>query len=144
MDTFHETFVNFTFLLLCEGIKKVHHSVRRALLYNILIESGVSMKLIRLIECLQMKCTVKPVIGKHLSDNSPIQYDLIQGDGLLPLLFNFALECAIRKAQETQVGLKLNGRHQLLAYADVNLLGDNIDTIRRNKENLMMLARRLV
>jgi hypothetical protein len=44
----------------------------------------------------------------------------------------------IRKVQETQMGLKLNGTHQLLAYADdVNLLRDNIDTIKKNTETLI-------
>jgi hypothetical protein len=77
----------------------------------------------------------KVSIGKHLSDTFRIQDDLKQGDALLPLLFNFPLEYAIRKIQESQVGIKLNGTHQLLAYADdVNLLGDNIDTIRKTQK----------
>jgi hypothetical protein len=76
-------------------------------------------------------------IGKHLSESFPIQNGLKQ-DALSPLLFNFPLEYAIRKVLENQVGLKLNGTHQLLAYADdVNLLGDNTDTIRENTETLI-------
>jgi hypothetical protein len=48
------------------------------------------------------------------------------------------LEYAIRKVQESHAGLKLNGTHQLLAYSDdVNLLGDNIDTIEKNTETLI-------
>jgi hypothetical protein len=60
--------------------------------------------------------------------------NLKQGDSLSPLLFNFALEYVIRKVQENQVRQKMNGTHQLLAYDDdMNLLEDNIDTIKKNK-----------
>jgi hypothetical protein len=52
--------------------------------------------------------------------------------------FKLCFRNAIRKVQENHVGLKLNGTHQLLAYADdLNLLGDNIDTIKKNTETLI-------
>jgi len=59
----------------------------------------------------------------------PIRNGLKQGDALSPLLFSFALEYAIRRIQVNQNGLKLNGTHQLLAYADdVNVLGGSVYT----------------
>jgi hypothetical protein len=60
------------------------------------------------------------------------------------MLFNFALEYAIRKVRVNQDGLKLSGTHQLLAYADdVNILGGSIHTLKENAEALVAATREI-
>jgi hypothetical protein len=60
------------------------------------------------------------------------------------LLFNFALEYVIRRVQVNRDGLKLNGTHQLLAYADdVNILGGSVQTVKKNAETLVAAAKEI-
>jgi len=124
--------------------EKAYDSVRREILYNILIECGLPRKLVRLIKMCLTETYSRVRVGKNLSEMFPIRNGLKQGDALSPLLFNFALEWAIRRVQVNQDGLKLNGTHQLLAYADdVNILGRSIRAIKENAEALVAAAKEI-
>jgi len=54
------------------------------------------------------------------------------------------LDYAIRRVQVNQDGLKLNGTHQLLVYADdVNILGGSVYTVKENAEALVVASKEI-
>jgi len=131
----HQLFIYF---------KKAYDSVSRVVLrvYKILIEFGIPRKLIRLIKMSLTETYSRVRVGKNVSDKFPIRNGLKQGDALTSMLSNFALEYTIRRVQVNHDGSKLNGTHQLLAYADdVNILGGSIHTLKENAEALVAATR---
>ena len=74
-----------------------------------------------------------------MSDIFAIRNGLKQGDAVSPLLFNYAVEYAIRRVQVNEDGFKLNDTHQLLVYADdVNILRGSVHTVKENAEALIV------
>jgi hypothetical protein len=70
-ETMHQLFVDF---------KKAYDSVSREVLYNVLTDSGIPLKLVRLIKMCLNKTYSRIRVGKHLSDRFPIKNGLKHGD----------------------------------------------------------------
>ena len=75
----HRLFIDF---------KKAYDSVGKEVLYNILFEFGIPMKLVRLIKMCLTETYSRVRVGKNFSDIIPIRNDFKQGDVLSPLFFN--------------------------------------------------------
>src|SRR5215469_3196256 len=82
-EAVHQLFIDF---------EKAYDSVRREVLYNILIGFGIPRKLVRLIKMCLTEMYSRVRVGRKVSDRFPIRNGLKQGDALSPLLFNFALQ----------------------------------------------------
>jgi hypothetical protein len=72
-EAMHQLFIDF---------KKAYDSIRREVLYNILIEFGIPRKMVRLIKICLSETYSRVRVGKNLSERFPIRNGLKQGDAL--------------------------------------------------------------
>jgi hypothetical protein len=96
-DTGKNLEYNETVYKLFIGFMKSYESVRREVLYSIIIEFEIPTHLVTLIKMCLNETFRKVCMGSYLSDMYPIPNGVTEGDYLLPFLFMFASEYARRK-----------------------------------------------
>jgi hypothetical protein len=125
-------------------LKKTYDLVRREVLYNILIEFGIPMKLVRLLKICLNETYSRVWVGKHLSDMFSSKNGLKQAM-LYYLCFSTLLYNVCHgEGSGKQVGLKLNCTHQLLVYADdVNMLVGSICTKKKKHRSFSRCSKEI-
>lgn len=115
-QSIHSLFVDFA---------KAYDSIDRPTLYRILTRFKIPQKLVRMVEVATRESRMTVRVGASLTDEFDVVTGLRQGDALSPMLFNLALEHAIRKVNTLSGGVWLNGQHRVIGYADdLALLGE--------------------
>jgi len=108
-------------------------------------EFGFPNKLINLTKLAMEGVKYQVRVDNFMSEAFSVETGLKQGDALSPLLFNIALEKAIRVLQKESRGLNVD-EHQIkvLGFADdLNILGDSLDDTVRATEILERAAERI-
>jgi len=114
------------------NFKKAYDSVHWENLYNIMDEVGIPKKLIGLTKMCMENTQYQARVEDTMSETFKVKTGLKQGDVLSPMLFNLALEKAIREMQKP-TGVVIEKRKiQVLRFADhLNILGSSLNDTNR-------------
>ncbi|XP_066901846.1 uncharacterized protein [Halyomorpha halys] len=116
MENYYE--YNVDLHLLFVDFKQAYDNVDRKELLKALVKVGIPKKLVRLVKMTLMNTTCRVKLANSLSQEFFVENGLRQGGPLAPLLFNIALEVAIRSIRTNPGGTIYNRLSQHLAYAD--------------------------
>lgn len=84
----------------CADFRQAYDSINREVLYKIMLDGfGIPAKVVRLARAAMWKSEVQVRIHGELSESFETRRRLKQGDGLVPMLFNIALESVIKKIE---------------------------------------------
>lgn len=120
---------------------KAYDCILRQELWSSLNKYQIPQKLIKLIKmCVEgSRCKVR--VERDYTDSFEVKTGVRQGDGLSPILFNLVLEEALRKVKDTAGGAFVDGKINVLAYADdVALIAENRQDLKNLAENLLLEA----
>ncbi|XP_054287945.1 uncharacterized protein LOC129003672 [Macrosteles quadrilineatus] len=82
------------------------------------------------------KCSVR--IDGHNCNTFEVNSGVRQGDGLSPILFNFAIEEALQKVAEKNIGVKIGTKINILAFADdVVIITEKLEDLKALTEVFM-------
>lgn len=130
--------------LLFIDFKKAYDSINRKQMWKYLMEMGIPNKLVKLAQICTEASRCKVQINNEHSTDFEVVTGVRQGDGLSPLLFNLALEKALKKVKQQLPGLEVGKKVNILAFADdVTLLAEDANGIKALAETLIKETRKV-